>query len=74
MQITNLYISTTVGENRRPTSGDAVFADGKAYGWMIHPYSDEIVLFNYRRLAGRSCLSSFKSPKRSAAIAAAINA
>jgi len=72
MDITKIYFSTFAGANRRPTSGDVVFADGKAYGWLVHALTSEITLFTYRKVAGTSVLTSFKSPKRSAAIAAAI--
>lgn len=72
MIITKLYTSTFAGANKRPTSGDVVFEDGKSYGWLLHPFTGEIVLFNYRKVAGTSVLASFKSAKRSAAIAAAI--
>ena len=72
MTITKLYPSTFAGANNRPNSGDVVFEDGKAYGWMVHPYTGEIVLFNYRKVCGTSVLARFKSAKRSTAIAAAI--
>jgi hypothetical protein len=72
MTITNLYTSTFAGANKRPTSGDVVFADGKSYGWLVQAYTGEIILFTYRKVAGTRVLASFKSPKRSAAIAAAI--
>lgn len=72
MTISKLYVSSYTGANKRPTSGDVVFEDGKAYGWLLHPYTGDITLFTYRKVAGTSVLASFKSPKRSAAIAAAI--
>lgn len=72
MTITKLYTSTFAGANKRPTSGDVVFEDGKSYGWLVQAYTGEILLFNYRKVAGTNILARFKSAKRSAAIAAAI--
>ena len=72
MNITNLRIACYTGANRRPAGGDVTFEDGKSYGWTVHGITGEIVLFVYRRTAGVTYEASFKSPKRSAAIAAAI--
>lgn len=72
MKITHLHIACTAGANGRPVDGDVTFEDGKSYGWTVHGLTGEIVLFLYRRTAGMTVLSSFKSPKRAAAVAAAI--
>lgn len=72
MKITDLHIACYTGANRRPAGGDATFEDGKSYGWIIHALTGEIVLFVYRRTPGRTYEATFKSPKRAAAIAAAI--
>lgn len=72
MKLTKLHIACTTGANRRPAGGDATFEDGKSYGWTVHGLTGEIILFVYRRTAGMTYEATFKSPKRAAAIAAAI--
>jgi hypothetical protein len=74
MQITKLTVSGTTGANCRPFCGIAWFDDGKGYEWMTNGHTGEIMLHTVRRTAGSTILTGFKSPKRSAAIAAAINA
>jgi hypothetical protein len=74
MNVTKIRIACTSGANRAPSGGDVTFDDGKAYEWIVQPVTGEIILFNYRRTAGRAVLASFQSPKRAAAVLAAINA
>jgi hypothetical protein len=69
MTITRIHISSTVGANRRPHSGDVFFADGSSYGWFTVP-SGEILFSTHRKV--QSCWQgfTFRSPKRAAALRA----
>lgn len=74
MQVTSLKIVSTAGANRAPRSGYAKFDDGKAYDWYVVP-GGEISFAAYRRTHGGSgtVFASFASPKRAAAIRAALD-
>ena len=73
MKVTSLKISSTAGANRAPRSGFAKFDDGKDYDWYVIP-GGEISFATYRRThqGCASVFASFNSPKRAAAIRAAL--
>lgn len=50
LSIVKLTAHTYSGANKRPTSGNVEFSDGKFYGWSMHG-SDEVVRFDvgYRK-------------------------
>ena len=74
MNATSIRIISTAGANKRPAYGDVTFSDGKAYSWMFLP-DGSISFSTYRKLfPGHSVLASFTSPKRAAALAAALEA
>lgn len=67
--VTSCYYSAISGTNKRPVSGDAEFADGKFYSWMIHPQTGATLLFNsYRDSLGSYHSKNLNSPKRAAAL------
>ena len=65
MKVTKLYVASYRGVNKRPSSGDVWFADGKSYGWCLSQIDDEI---SFCVPVGETVFRHFRSPKRAEAI------
>lgn len=85
MTVTNLLVTARSGKNARPFAGTATFSDGKTFHWSLgfDARGEEFVVFEtVRNVPVRTFgsvithrrLASFRSPKRGAAVLAAINA
>ena len=74
MTVTKIHTFGTSGANKRPTCGDAWFADGQTYGWFIEPIDGAVWFSSHRKREGTWQRFSFQSAKRAAALRAQLEA
>jgi hypothetical protein len=66
-------ISRDATGNKAPRSGDVTFSDGKHYGYSVSP-SGELMLFSHRKRLSSYEQFVVRSPIRSNAVKAALDA
>lgn len=70
MKVTKLHVASYRGANKKPSSGDVFFDDGKSYGWCVSQMTDEIT---FSVALAETSFRHFRSPKRAEAIQTYLN-